>query len=93
MPSTNTAQKQTFARGLANTLPYPARKPDRLSRAGLTRAALRSDTIATPSAIAPSAVMTKNTPRQPTRSPTTPASEEPSRLPVMTAVSQRPIAT
>ena len=37
--------------------------------------------------------MTKNTPRQPTRSLTTPASDEPIRLPVMTAVSQRPIAT
>ena len=37
--------------------------------------------------------MTKNTPRQPSRSPTTPASDEPIRLPVMTAVSQRPIAT
>ena len=37
--------------------------------------------------------MTKNTPRQPSRSPTTPANDDPSRLPVMTAASQRPIAT
>ena len=36
--------------------------------------------------------MTKNTPRQPVRSPTTPASDEPSRFPVITAASQRPIA-
>jgi hypothetical protein len=37
--------------------------------------------------------MRKNTPRQPTRSPTTPASDEPIMLPVMTAVSQRASAT
>ena len=96
MPSANTAEKHTFARGSRNTVRVAAAGMPRDVRSGkrvrARRCAQRDHGGDKRDAAGPR--QTRRTPcASLARSPMMPASVAPSRSPVMTAVSQRPIAT
>ena len=88
MPSKNTELKQTFARGSANTLRNPAATAVRLKGLDFGVLKPRKAKKAITATIAPKPPIEKNTPRQPSRSPITPASTAPIRFPVSPTAKQ-----
>src|SRR6266700_3392061 len=93
MDSKNTDVKQTLARGSAKIPRKLAITAARLKRAGGCVTTPRKAKNAAIVTINPNEPRIANTPRQPSRSPMTPAMEEPTRLPVRPTASSRPIAT
>ena len=91
--SKNTDVKQTLARGSAKMprkLPSTAARLKAAGRAVTTPRKARNAIIVT---INPNRPRMAKTPRQPNKSPITPAMDEPMRLPVSPTASSRPIAT
>ena len=93
MPSKNTEPKQILARGSANTLRKPAATAATLMGFGLAVGSPRKAKNAITATTRPKAPIEKNTPRQPKRSPITPDTVAPIRLPVSATAKSWPMAT